>query len=63
MLNDEIEKKSILKKDQSQLMQTIETHDCNNEEETDHIKRKPKKQRSKKLTKKMLSDEFEKKFF
>jgi hypothetical protein len=42
-------------------MQTTETHDCDHEANTDHIKRKPKKQRSKKLNKKILSDEFEKK--
>jgi len=42
-------------------MQTTETHDYDHEAETDHIKHKPKKQRSKKLNKKILSDEFEKK--
>jgi len=42
-------------------MQTTETHDYDHEAETDHIKHKPKKQRSKKLNKKILSDDFENK--
>jgi hypothetical protein len=62
MLNDKIKKKINLKK-QSELVLIFKIHDRGNEVGTNHIEDKSKKQWSKTLNNKMLSNETIKLFF